>query len=481
MPPENAAAFEAEMLADESIQNEVELQRRTRQEIEYALYKDYRRKAAVWMTEMDQLPSPPDAAPVHWWQKYFRIVVLILWAAIIVFFLYRWLNPSPSETPTNARQQMEIDARDVGGGYEIPTNSEQQIQNYNENNFPTDSSIHNMESDIDHIGGFWKKLKKDSTASQGRLQRQTPKYSPPNREELKLPESTPTPARQEVRTDSIPNESPNIPLPPKEEQNTTTPKKALHKTVVALTPIQYAGKDFSEIAGKVDLRFRTQILNSKRVIIMTEPFAFSDIESGIRPMQTDPVLLKNNVKYLFSTALKGRSMDVIRQPTTGTLSYFCKLTVELRIIDTETATVIGAYVLKNPDYSYNRWQTHISPQAAENAAVEAIGMELHEVLKTFFPLQGWIMEIKEQDGQQAKTLLVDIGNQQNVQRGDVFVVIHERRMAAGTGGVDAISEIGEIVIKEVYGTSALASVRRGGESILRLANENAALLVRSKN
>jgi hypothetical protein len=60
LSPEAATAFEAEMLADEALQNEVEVHRRIRQEVEHALYKDYRHKAALWMTELDQLPPPPE-------------------------------------------------------------------------------------------------------------------------------------------------------------------------------------------------------------------------------------------------------------------------------------------------------------------------------------------------------------------------------------------------------------------------------------
>ncbi|HRJ13662.1 MAG TPA: hypothetical protein PLI34_01645, partial [Saprospiraceae bacterium] len=188
--------------------------------------------------------------------------------------------------------------------------------------------------------------------------------------------------------------------------------------------------------------------------------------------------------YVVSAALRGRSIDFIKFPTTGTSSYFCKLTVELSILDAKTYDIKATYVLKNPEYrniDSNRGQTFMSPQAAENAAVEAIGKELQEVLKTFFPLHGWVIEVREQDNREAKTLLVDIGNKQSVQKGDVFNVVYERRLAAGTGGIDAISEIGEVVIKEVYGVTAIAIVRRGGAEILRLMKEDATLFVRSKN
>jgi hypothetical protein len=66
-------------------------------------------------------------------------------------------------------------------------------------------------------------------------------------------------------------------------------------------------------------------------------------------------------------------------------------------------------------------------------------------------------------------------------KGDVFSVVYERRLAAGTGGIDAVSEIGDVVIKEIYGITAKATVRRGGMEILRLMKEDATLFVRSKN
>lgn len=461
MPPEEAAAFEAEMLADEALQNEVEVHRRVRQEIEHALYKDYRRKAAVWMTELDQLPPPPtETPPVPWWKKYRGAMIWFAAAFVVVVLIYKWLDKKPEEVIQATQTTLPQSPSD-------PSNETAQPAG-DTTKYPPQRSEQNTANS----------RKTPPTEAQ--------KVSDPKTETRNSSDSASVPTHT-AWADTAENKNNDKLLPDRTEPKPVTPTKTFDRTVVAMPPVRYASNDFSETAGKVDFKLRTQMLSSNRVTLLSEPLKNVDIERGLiglKEHNQDEILRQHNVEYIVLSTLKGRAIDLIRSPTTGASSYFCKLTVELRILDAKTAAPKATYVLQNPGYKNidaNRWQTFISPQAAENAAVEAIGKELQEVLKTFFPLHGWVIEVREQDNREAKTLLVDIGNKQSVQKGDVFNVVYERRLAAGTGGIDAISEIGEVVIKEVYGVTAIATVRRGGMEILRLMKEDATLFVRSKN
>lgn len=462
MPPEDAAAFEAEMLADEAIQNEVELQRRVRQEIEYALYKDYRRKAAVWRTELDQLPPPPtDVEPAPWWKKYRGAIIVVSLAAVAAFLLYKWLG-------------------------KVPDAVHQTIQTDKNNPPPSDSSDEIAQPGIDSIKYLPKKIMQDSVNHRKAAPIEEQRVSDPKTEPRNSSDSTSVPIHT-AWADTVENKNNDKLLPDRTVPNPVTPKKTFDRTVVAMLPVRYASNDFSETAGKVDFKLRSQMLNSNRVTLLSEPLANADLERGLLGLKEhnqDAILRQHNVEYIVLSTLKGRAIDLIRYPTTGASSYFCKLTVELSILDAKTYDIKATYVLKNPEYKNidaNRGQTFSSPQAAENHAIKEIGQELQEVLKTFFPLHGWVIEVREQDNREAKTLLVDIGTEQSVQKGNVFNVVYERRLAAGTGGIDAVSEIGEVVIKEVYGVTAIATVRRGGMEILRLMKEDATLFVRSKN
>ncbi|GEM_PF-2727197 len=460
MPPEEAAAFEAEMLADEALQNEVEVHRRVRQEIEHALYKDYRRKAAVWMTELDQLPPPTETPPVPWWKKYRGAMIWFAAAFVMMILLYKWLDKNPEEV---------IQATQTT----LPRS-------------PSDPSNETVQPAEDTTKYPPQRAEQNTANGRKAAPIEVQRVSDPETEPRNSSDSTSVPAHT-AWADTVENKNNDILIPDRTVPNPATPKKTFDRTVVAMPPVRYASNDFSETAGKVDFKLRTQMFNSNRVTLLSEPLANADLEQGLlglKEYNQDAILRQHNVEYVVSAALRGRSIDFIKFPTTGTSSYFCKLTVELSILDAKTYDIKATYVLKNPEYrniDSNRGQTFMSPQAAENAAVEAIGKELQEVLKTFFPLHGWVIEVREQDNREAKTLLVDIGNKQSVQKGDVFNVVYERRLAAGTGGIDAISEIGEVVIKEVYGVTAIAIVRRGGAEILRLMKEDATLFVRSKN
>ncbi len=260
---------------------------------------------------------------------------------------------------------------------------------------------------------------------------------------------------------------------------------------IGLLPFKYANSAYTSVAGMAESQFYEQLINSRRVAVLERAF-FQDLEDEKWRQSQEDFIDGNTIsrtksegaKYVLLALVVSCSFDEIRSESNGSTSYYCNLTVNVRIVDAETSQVKNSRTLKNPARNLINpasWITHASRGAAERAAVNDLKKPIKDFLNEFFPLQAGIIEISERTGTKAKTVLVEMGEEHGVKKGDVFAVLHKQERTVGGKNVSYTTEVGEIAITEVNSPEiSTAAVRKGNDQILSLMDQGATLIAKSK-
>lgn len=260
---------------------------------------------------------------------------------------------------------------------------------------------------------------------------------------------------------------------------------------IGLLPFKYANSSFASIAGMAESQFYEQLINSRRVTVLERAF-FKDLENEKWLTSSEDFLdggaiektKSQGAKYVLLAQVVGCSFDEIRSDNSSSITYYCNLTINIRIVDAETSQVKNSRTLKNATRNLINpasWVTHGSRGSAERAAVNDLKKPIRDFLNEYFPLLAGIIEITERNGIKAKTVLVEAGEEQGVKKGDVFTVLHKQERTISGRIVPYTTEIGEITITEVNSPEiSTAAVRRGNDQILTLMDQGASLIAKSK-
>lgn len=130
LPPEEAAAFGARVLAEEDLRFRVEQHRLARGVIGHWVADDYKSKIKDWKKELEELPQPkPSTSFIKWWV----IAVSFLVIAVGAISVWYWGGDEQNKT-SNPVQQTKPSGTNTGQEETKPAENEKQKQPPRTNN-----------------------------------------------------------------------------------------------------------------------------------------------------------------------------------------------------------------------------------------------------------------------------------------------------------------------------------------------------------
>ncbi len=128
----------------------------------------------------------------------------------------------------------------------------------------------------------------------------------------------------------------------------------------------------------------------------------------------------------------------------------------INLIDPATGATTNSY-----SYTSSASSTSNSEEARTNAINSCSG-NLKRFIEEAFPVRGKILQMAEGDNKKAKTVYINLGNDQGIQKGQKFIVYEVVDIA----GEKSEKEIGTLTVNEVMSaTRSLCKVNDGGQEI----------------
>lgn len=169
-----------------------------------------------------------------------------------------------------------------------------------------------------------------------------------------------------------------------------------------------------------------------------------------------------------------------------TLTYKCKLSISLKVIEVATGQVIASETIEPKAGS--SWLGIIgigdtSPQAAFTSAIEDIQDEVDDFVGRNFPISFSIAQILEKSGSGAATkILVAGGSAFGLKKGDKLKVVEITEVEINGKKLPRKKEIGQLKVSKVEDENfSICSVSDGGKEIEVRMSGNAKLQVVTKD
>lgn len=105
----------------------------------------------------------------------------------------------------------------------------------------------------------------------------------------------------------------------------------------------------------------------------------------------------------------------IKNASGTTRGYKAAVLFQLKVVDVETGLSTEA-----TSFQGKTSEEMLSPESALSASMNSLSEELFEYFRLNFPIQGKIVKVLEQKKNAAKTLLLNVGEEQGVKVGDKF-------------------------------------------------------------
>ncbi len=129
-------------------------------------------------------------------------------------------------------------------------------------------------------------------------------------------------------------------------------------------------------------------------------------------------------------------------------------------------------------YSYTSAATsRDGAKASRDAAINGSSSNMKKFIEEAFPVKGTIIAVESGDSKKAKTVYINLGNDQGIQQGQKFVVY----AIVDIAGEKSEKEIGTLTAKEVMSaTRTLCKVNDGGDIIAKNLASNIEMTIKSR-
>lgn len=186
-----------------------------------------------------------------------------------------------------------------------------------------------------------------------------------------------------------------------------------------------------------------------------------------------------DVSSLMSNGIMKGSLDLLsvsesktQDKKTGkvTVSYSAKIDYTLSIVNAENGTVLA-----QKNFSTSGFGS--TPQAACESAINIKVTPVKQFIVNTYSVGGKVIAADQVDKKKAKTVYIDLGNNDGMKKGMKLEVFKEVEIA----GEKSNKLIGEIQIEEVMsGSRSLCKVSKGGEDILAAVESGTNLPIKTK-
>lgn len=156
----------------------------------------------------------------------------------------------------------------------------------------------------------------------------------------------------------------------------------------------------------------------------------------------------------------------------GTYSYYeASLNYTIQLINPATGATESSY-------TYTAFGRDDNSQGgARAAAISASSANMNKFIEEAFPVKGTILKVESGDAKKAKTVYINIGKDQGIQKGQKFVVY----ALVDVAGEKSEKEIGTLTAVEVMSaTRTLCKVNDGGDVIAQNLASNIEMSIKSR-
>ena len=255
------------------------------------------------------------------------------------------------------------------------------------------------------------------------------------------------------------------------------------KQVVNVEGFSYSN-DFSQAEAAIVRNNVIQSLQSTKRIIVVDLAQQQSIQSEAERRKSEAAMndehevadiTQLNANYI----LKGMLNSVNTEHKSGkniigggTYSYYeTTLNYTIQLIDPATGATMSSYSYTASGRDDN------SQQASRSAAVNGSSANMKKFIEEAFPVKGTIVQVAEGDSKKAKTVYINLGNDQGIQKGQKFVVY----VVIDIAGEKSEKEIGTLTAVEVMSASrTLCKVNDGGDVIATNLASNVEMTIKSR-
>jgi curli biogenesis system outer membrane secretion channel CsgG len=257
--------------------------------------------------------------------------------------------------------------------------------------------------------------------------------------------------------------------------------QAILKSVEEVVASSFAKTKRFTIVG----RSQMEALQTERNLQKTEDFIDSKYIAQTKSLGAQ-LLVTGNVTSVTASAEQSRDS----QGRVST-SYNSSITVDLKILDVETAQIISSEIITSKAdkglfdmRSLGKTLTGGAPSNEREAYAEALKRfekEIDKFVSKNFSSAFVIVEIQEMSGNSANTLLISGGSSSGIKKGDRLSVVELVNVEVGGKTMTRKKEIGEIKVSKVEDENfSICDVKSGGPEIYTKFNSKSKIQVITK-
>ena len=257
--------------------------------------------------------------------------------------------------------------------------------------------------------------------------------------------------------------------------------QAILKSVEEVVASSFAKTKRFTIVG----RSQMEALQTERNLQKTEDFIDSKYIAQTKSLGAQ-LLVTGNVTSVTASAEQSRDS----QGRVST-SYNSSITVDLKILDVETAQIISSEIITSKAdkglfdmRSLGKTLTGGAPSNEREAYAEALKRfekEIDKFVSKNFSSAFVIVEIQEMSGNSANTLLISGGSSSGIKKGDRLSVVELVNVEVGGKTMTRKKEIGEIKVSKVEDENfSICDVKSGGSEIYTKFNSKSKIQVITK-
>lgn len=160
-----------------------------------------------------------------------------------------------------------------------------------------------------------------------------------------------------------------------------------------------------------------------------------------------------------------------------------RLTYTLKITDCQTGMVQARRTFEKTSGSWSSYYRKPDYETPEEAHQDIMrncvsNDEIKLIILNTFKAKGMILQVDEGNAKKAKTVYIDMGSADGIQKGQILLVYKEFDIAGET----TQKLIGEVEIREILGdTRCLAKVKKGGDVIQQVLSTGGRLPVETRD
>lgn len=163
-----------------------------------------------------------------------------------------------------------------------------------------------------------------------------------------------------------------------------------------------------------------------------------------------------------------------RKDDKGNISYKGSVHWSIKVIDAATGTLKVAKTFAHEGFTGN---TGDSRTAAISSTCNYAQHAMDDLVDDAFPIAGLILKVETVNKKGAQTVIIDLGTQAGVVKGQKFTIYLEADMA----GEMALTEIGSLNAQEILsGKRSICKVIKGGDKVVKAMNNEQKLVIVSR-